>query len=226
MQNSDAALDKEERLKRDIKTMINTPLEVTKDKRDQEIQEQAAAIRTIERPEGRYSINEAVILLLAETGEYFRVGKATWNGDLRSYAPGSIKPVISAGNNPKDWMKYDDAAEILWSDLNDWLAKNYPLVKFRFPKGKAKQGTSQSSDDWKDKARAIADKLALERHQRGEREITARNISDAVATELAKDSTTHGTRGERSGGNIRNLALKGWKFIPPTGTNGTSGTKK
>ena len=76
------------------------------------------------------------------------------------------------------------------------------------------------------KARAIADSEALIRYARGEREITARNICDAVATELAKDSTTHGTRGERASGTIRNEALKGWKFIPPTGTNGTSGTKK
>jgi len=83
-----------------------------------------------------------------------------------------------------------------------------------------------SGDDWKVKARAIADRIALEKYDRGEREITARNICDAVATELAKDSTTHGIRGERSAGNIRNLAINGWKFIPPTGTNGTSGTKK
>lgn len=93
------------------------------------------------------------------------------------------------------------------------------------PAAKVKADTSPSGDDWPDKARAIADRIALERYARGEREITARNICEAVATELAKDSTTHGTRGERVSGSIRNEALKGWKFIPQTGTNGTSGTK-
>lgn len=125
--------------------------------------------------------------------------------------------------------------EAKWNDLNDWLEKKEPGVfkAYQFPepdapagKGKAVPIASPSDEGWATKACAIADKLALERYQRGEREITARNISDAVASKLAKDSTTHGTRGERSAGNIRNTALKGWKFIPPTGTNGTSGTKK
>ena len=78
-----------------------------------------------------------------------------------------------------------------------------------------------SGEDWQTKARTIADSEALKRYARGEREITARNICDAVAIELAKDVTTHGIRGERSAGSIRNEALKGWKFIPPTGTSGT-----
>lgn len=86
--------------------------------------------------------------------------------------------------------------------------------KFDAPAPKGKAGTSPSGD-WKDKARAIADSEALKRYARGEREITARNICEAVATELAKDSTTHGTCGERSSGSIRCQALKGWKFIPP-----------
>ena len=83
-----------------------------------------------------------------------------------------------------------------------------------------------SGDDWRVKARTITDRVALERYTRGEREITARNICDAVATELGKDSTTHGNRGQRSSGNVRNNVLKGWKFTPPTGTNGTSGTNQ
>ena len=91
---------------------------------------------------------------------------------------------------------------------------------------KVKAATSPSGDDWITKARAFADREAVTRYARGEREITARNICEAVATELAKDSTTHGTRGERASGSIRSVALKGWKFIPPTGTNGTIGTKK
>lgn len=94
------------------------------------------------------------------------------------------------------------------------------------PAAKVKADTSPSGDHWLDKARAIADKIALKKYTTGQHEITARNICEAVATELAQDSTTHGTRGERSSGSIRSVALKGWKFIPPTGTNGTSGTNK
>ena len=79
---------------------------------------------------------------------------------------------------------------------------------------------------WVDKARAIADRIALERYERGEGEITQRNICDAVALELAKDTTTWGTHGARCADSIRCAALKGWKFIPPTGTNGTNGTEE
>jgi len=111
-----------------------------------------------------------------------------------------------------------------WKDERGYMNRtNAPAAK-----GEAGAGTSPSGDDWKVQARAIADKIALERWGRGEREITARNICEAVATELGKDSTTHGNRGERSSGTVRNQALKkeDWKFIPPTGTNGTSGTNE
>lgn len=108
----------------------------------------------------------------------------------------------------------------------DWAIERELYQLESAPAAKGEAVTSPSGDDWIVQARAIAEKIALERWDRGEREITARNICEAVATELAMDSTTHGTRGERSSGSIRNIALKGWKFIPPTGTNGTSGTKK
>lgn len=224
-------MDKEKELaiSNAIEAMLNEPYEVTEAKRAKERQEQAAAIRNIARPEGRYSINEATLLLLAETGEFIRLGEPVWNGELISYALGSNKKIITQGNNPKDWTRYDTTAEVYWNDLNDWLKEKYPRVKYEFPKPHlptAKAKGTMPGNNWTDKARAIADSEALTRYTRGEREITARNISGAVATELAKDSTTHGIRGERGAGNIRNIALKGWKFIPPTGTNGTSGTKK
>jgi len=46
-----------------VAAMINEPHEVTEHRRVTEIQEQAAAIRNAERPEGRYTIGEAVILI-------------------------------------------------------------------------------------------------------------------------------------------------------------------
>jgi hypothetical protein len=79
---------------------------------------------------------------------------------------------------------------------------------------------------WIEKARRIADEESLKRWESGIREITARNICDTVATKLGKDLTTHGNRGPRASGSVRSVALKGWKFNPPTGTNGTSGTNE
>lgn len=91
---------------------------------------------------------------------------------------------------------------------------------------KAVQVTSPSNNAWEDRAREIADKVALKKWDSGIREITARNICDAVATELAKETKNHGNRGPRSSGSVRSKGLKGWKFILPAGTNGTSGTKE
>ena len=84
---------------------------------------------------------------------------------------------------------------------------------------------SQGSDDWKEKAVEIANQLGLQKWARGEREITGRNICDAVATALEKDSKYHGTRGPRAATSVRNALIeKGWNFVPPSGTNGTNGT--
>ena len=101
-----------------------------------------------------------------------------------------------------------------------------PMVEVRPAKPEAVPVTSPSGDGWITKALAIAGDISLKKWKAGMREITARNICEAMATELGKDSTTHGKRGPRSSGNVRNIALKGWKFTPPTGTNGTSGTNQ
>ena len=98
------------------------------------------------------------------------------------------------------------------------------LVATQITEPAKQQGESLPDDHWTVKARTIANKIALEKYNRGEREITARNICDAVASELGKDPKNNGTRGPRTAGNIRNVALKGWKFIQRTGINGTNGT--
>lgn len=185
---------------------------------------------------GRYTMEEASLIIQQSTGEWpselqIKFKAAVLSGALPVYAPGKNTRYLY-GNNFASCARvfYEEA---YWNDLNEWLEKNEPRLEYKFPnpdapaaKVKAVPVTKPSGDDWEVQARAIADRLALEKYQRGEREITARNTCDAVATELAKDSTMHGIRGERSAGGIRNNALKGWKFIPPTGTNGTSGTKK
>jgi hypothetical protein len=78
-------------------------------------------------------------------------------------------------------------------------------------------------NDWRNKALAIANKIGEMKYARGEREITARSLGDAVATELEKDCSTYGTRGPRSAGSVRKYALAGWKFSPQSGANGANG---
>jgi hypothetical protein len=75
---------------------------------------------------------------------------------------------------------------------------------------------SGDTDDWIAKAQLIADRVGLERWNSGLRQITARNICEAVAKALADDATTHGQQGPRTADNVRTVGLKGWRFKPPT----------
>ncbi len=70
--------------------------------------------------------------------------------------------------------------------------------------------------DWRAKAKELADTLGQERWDRGERQITARNICDAVQKELAKLKDCHGLQGPRGASDVRNRGLKGWKFDSKT----------
>lgn len=82
-----------------------------------------------------------------------------------------------------------------------------------------------AADAWKSEAWRLANEIGLMRWGRNEREITGRNICDAVAEKLGKQNKYYGSRGPRAPSSVRN-ALKGWKFIPPGGTNGTNGTNE
>ena len=91
--------------------------------------------------------------------------------------------------------------------------------------------TNDKQAEWMVKSVEIADAIGRRKWIDGEREITARNICKAVATELAKGEPGnpqkyHGNRGQRAAGSIRNAALRGWKFTVPSGTSGINGTDK
>ena len=73
---------------------------------------------------------------------------------------------------------------------------------------------------WEEKAQAIANKIGLERYDNGIHQVTAHNISEAVAIELNTDTTTHGIQGPRSANNVRTVGLKGWKFSMPKDSGG------
>lgn len=92
----------------------------------------------------------------------------------------------------------------------------------------ARAGQADAKKEWISVAVALANKIGLERWNRGVKEITVRNIIKAVAKALAEGEPGdpqkyHGTRGPRAAGSIRTHALKGWKFVEPSGTNGTNG---
>jgi hypothetical protein len=69
---------------------------------------------------------------------------------------------------------------------------------------------------WEEKARHLAQSIGEKKwDHEGVRQVTARNVCKAVAMELAKDPTTHGTRGPRAAESVRK-ALNGWRFVPPS----------
>ena len=85
--------------------------------------------------------------------------------------------------------------------------------------------TVQPIDDWKHEALRLAQEIGEKKWRIGERNISARNVSEPVSIALAKNPKWHGIRGPRDAGSIRSDALKGWKFTPPcAGMNGMSGT--
>lgn len=142
-----AAIDQEAKnraLKETSRVMMSESYEVTKARRAEEVQEQAAAIRNKGRPE-RYSIEDAIILMIDETDDYFQMLKAVESGDIPCYKHGTG----DKKGDPNDLRSY-----VCWDDLNKWIEEKTNIREFRFPslaapaaKGKAKQGTSSSGDD-------------------------------------------------------------------------------
>ncbi len=109
--------------------MISEPYEVTEKRREEELQQQASEIHSKARPEGRYTVNDAIILLLAETGDYHPLGKAVESGAVPCYAheEGDKKGDL---NDQRSW--------VCWDDLNKWIDEETDIRKFRFPKAERK----------------------------------------------------------------------------------------
>jgi hypothetical protein len=118
----------EEKIQAAAREMIDTPREVTEAIRAQEIQEQAAEIRTKERPQGRYSINDAIILLLAATRNYYPLHEAVKSGDIPCYED-------ETGDKKGD--QNDQRSYVCWDDLNEWIEKQKNKLEFRFPRPSA-----------------------------------------------------------------------------------------
>lgn len=124
-------------------------------------------------------------------------------------------------------------AKIKIEEVNRWLSKNDIPVELRAPISEpvasaqpepvsAEAATVEQT--WQQKAVAIANEIGSKRWGRGERTITARGISEAVADELKDDEATWGNRGARTSATVRKHALTGWKFAPVlSGASGASG---
>lgn len=90
-------------------------------------------------------------------------------------------------------------------------------------------GMNNESKEWVTKSVELANAIGLKKWKAGQQQITARNICDSVAIELAKGvpgkpQKYHGAQGPRAAHAIRSTALAGWKFVCPSGTSGTNGT--
>lgn len=130
---------------------------------------------------------------------------------------------------PEEWISFAQDSGITpeWLDLvtdqnNSVVDQPTGLrIDYVIDQSSNKSGTAPSSDEkdlpeWVKAAIVIANEIGLKHLSYGVNQITARGICDAVANKLAKHPEYHGTRGPRTGNNIRNVALKGWKFIPPS----------
>lgn len=184
------------------------------------------------RKAGCYTLEEAAIYIATHASVtlgriYHRLEKAISDGSLKVYRAGED---ISY-NIKEEFVNYPWSDEIFWNTLNDWLEENAPRIGHIFPNPdtstddatiKIMQAATHGNDepgnnngDWTIKAQAIAQRLGEMRLKKtGARQINATNICDEVANELALDPTTHGRQGPRSLYNVRNVGLKGWKFIP------------
>lgn len=112
--------EKNRAIEKAVRAMLDKPKDVTDRERAEEIQQQAAEIRARARPEGRYTISEAMIMLLAETGVFYNIEQAVRKDEI----PGFTDESGNRMQNPVGW--------VCWDDLNKWMEKN-THIRFRFP---------------------------------------------------------------------------------------------
>lgn len=120
----------------------------------------------------------------------------------------------NGGPLPKDSM-VSESSQVDIAEAQaalEGVGRKFVLVESVSSSGVPERG---KLNDWINKSREIAQRIGVERWNAGQRQISGRNIAGAVTQELAKDKTTHGLQGPRSEDNVRNIGLKGWRFISP-----------
>lgn len=90
-----------------------------------------------DRKSGIYSIYDATVILFSECCEYIPIATAARTRELRVSPVGEVnyRPEWYYSNHSnmfEEDEKYYITDEILWYDLNAWLEKKYPAVKYRF----------------------------------------------------------------------------------------------
>lgn len=201
--------------------------------------------RRMEREEWRPFLYRVENLAAEEAIDVMPDGVFVWLDDLTNwYAYYLVTHEFVIDYDGSDYK--DDCPETLIPNVDPHVAtKRQQWIFEGFPSGNTKciekrdlkcvgnaqdegghrGNVSSNRFDWREEARKLAQSIGQERWDEGMREITARNVSDAVSAKLAKDTRSHGQRGLRVAGTIRSDALKGWKFIPQQGvTSGTTGT--
>ena len=116
---------------------------------------------------------------------------------------------------PNDWIDFANKTLGITPGWSDLAINNKLIPGAAIPAGTSKLDTDDSVKDWMKAAQDLANQIGLDKWKIGIRQITARNICNAVAEALGKDEAYWGARGPRSGDSIRGTALKGWKFVPP-----------
>ncbi|MBM4181529.1 MAG: hypothetical protein FJ209_08275 [Betaproteobacteria bacterium] len=172
------------------------------------------------RKAGRYTLEEAAQRLEAEAGERAdamlkKLMAAAKRGDLPVYGPGeNARYLYGPGHASHAREDYEEAR---WNQLNDWLGKEEPYIKYKFPDPSAKSAqvvnkptSSKPGNDWKEECRKIADELDAQDAKAGAWSSNV-DMSGRVAREAIKRCIT-GPNGQLTAANILREALQGGRW--------------
>ena len=105
--------------------MTNESYLETEKRQREEAQILAVTILEGKRPEGRYTIEEALTVIYARTGNYYRkFCKAVNSGVIPCYENETGDEI----GDVNDLRSY-----LCWDDINKWITENTSIRKFRFP---------------------------------------------------------------------------------------------
>ena len=135
----------------------------------------------IKHDEGRITINEAIVTLNRETGEFINIEQAVRDGQIKSYAPGHRTQIESprAGTDQRE--------ELYPDELDKWLDANCDRVKFRFPKVGAGGTAKETPDERQARLQKHCDKLKADNVKAWKKQAAAEEkISGAMLDKILR----------------------------------------
>lgn len=91
--------------------------------------------RDLKKKECRFSIHESTEILLDQCGEHISIAAAAWTGEVSFSFEGERQ--VRTYSNALDHLPRESAVlrhiEVSALELNRWLEKKHPWVKYRFP---------------------------------------------------------------------------------------------